>query len=454
MALRAERPDNGWLEVKAGGEPGCHDVFFHARPQVLKSVGMAADEPPRRILAIDTRENTLSIWPLATIPRVGYFLRPKYEKIHQIRVQLPGFFGIADESDVEGILEGLPRGLTHDYQYGLGLPKDYKAIVEAIESSTDCHVLVIASREMTRIDGDSFVLSAEEFEEVRAELDRIARRGWRAAGRVKDAYAYNFLAPSMGLDPVEISRGRHPHSRIISDAAAGLYVLDKTEQDTLVDAVVAESRAIVESRPEVLSRLQRDLDFVALDELVGRYERMLAQQGTSERLWQQFFGTNQFALHMAFGYPITIVQDQASMGGRGLTGRGDKVADFLVRNPTTDNAAIFEIKKPQTRLLNERAYRDGLYGPSKELAGGISQVLDQRYHFERSALLLKDSSGIHDVETYAVRCCLIIGMTPSEREQKKSFELIRRNSRDVDVVTFDELLLKLKDLRGFLRAED
>lgn len=57
-----------------------------------------------------------------------------------------------------------------------------------------------------------------------------------------------------------------------------------------------------------------------------------------------------------------------------------KVADFLTKNPVTDNVALIEIKKPSTRLLQSSEYRSGVYGPSAELSGSVAQVLDQRYH--------------------------------------------------------------------------
>lgn len=63
----------------------------------------------------------------------------------------------------------------------------------------------------------------------------------------------------------------------------------------------------------------------------------------------------------------------------------------------------------------------------------------------------KHNSKIHEIESYAVHCCLIIGKTPEGDDQKKSFELFRRNSKAVEIVTFDELLEKLRQLSALLR---
>jgi hypothetical protein len=59
----------------------------------------------------------------------------------------------------------------------------------------------------------------------------------------------------------------------------------------------------------------------------------------------------------------------------------------------------------------------------------------------------------HDLEAYAVRCAVIIGMMPPKPEQKRSLELFRNNLHDTLIVTFDELLQKLRHLHTFLLPE-
>ena len=190
-----------------------------------------------------------------------------------------------------------------------------------------------------------------------------------------------------------------------------------------------------------------------LERLITRYEEMIGQK-LKEQNWQDFFTENPFILSLAFGYPVIKVQDQASVGGRKLSGSGEKIADFLVKNSMTNNTAIFEIKTPQADLLNKTPFRSGIHTPSSELTGAINQALDQKYQFQTHIASVKHNSRIHDIESYSVHCCLIIGVTPSEEDQQKSFELFRGNSKDVEIVTFNELLEKLKQLRDFLEGQD
>jgi hypothetical protein len=186
-----------------------------------------------------------------------------------------------------------------------------------------------------------------------------------------------------------------------------------------------------------------------LEVLIGKYEEMLAKD-LSETRWQALFNDNPFILNLAFGYPVIKIQDQAHVGGQGLSGSGDTIADFLVKNEISNNAALFEIKTPSAPLLNRKPYRGQLYTPSSDLSGAINQMLDQKSEFQKDITRIKENSRIYNLESYAVHSVLIIGTTPEGLDRQKSFELFRGNSKDITIITFDELLAKLKLLHEFL----
>ena len=242
--------------------------------------------------------------------------------------------------------------------------------------------------------------------------------------------------------------GRHPLRKQITAVAQGEEPLSDHDLEMVLEVVAQNARSIAETKSEKLSKLKNDIELVTLETLVTRYEEMMTKS-LKERSWQDFLNENPFVLSLAFGYPIIKVQDQASVGGRKISGTGGKVADFLVKNSMTNNTAIIEIKTPLKTLLNVPTYREGVYTPSTDLCGSINQVLDQKYRFEREIAQIKENSRINEIETYSVHCCLIIGTMPPEEDRQRSFELFRRNSKDVEIVTFDELLNKLKHLLGF-----
>ena len=206
----------------------------------------------------------------------------------------------------------------------------------------------------------------------------------------------------------------------------------------VIDVMKKNVKIIAETQPEKLAKLQSDIELATLDNLIVRYEELI-DKNCSESDWQRFLNENPFILSLAFGYPIIKVQDQASIGGRKISGSGEKITDFLVKNSMTNNTAIIEIKKPQTKLLNKTPIRQGVYIPSSELSGSISQVLDQKYLFEREIAQIKVNSKIYDIETYSVHCCLIIGKMPSDEDQQNHssfFAEILRMSKSLHSMNF------------------
>ncbi len=169
-------------------------------------------------------------------------------------------------------------------------------------------------------------------------------------------------------------------------------------------------------------------------DLEDAHEAMLGQKLAEDR-WQAFFNENPSILNMVFGYPVIKVRDQASVGGRKLSGGGGKITDFLVKNSLTNNPAVFEIKTSHTPVLNKTPFRDGVYTPSSDLSGSINQALDQKDQFQKQIVRIKDNTRLHDIETCAVHCCLVVGRTPDGENRMKSFGLFRRHSRDVEIVT-------------------
>jgi hypothetical protein len=63
--------------------------------------------------------------------------------------------------------------------------------------------------------------------------------------------------------------------------------------------------------------------------------------------------------------------------------------------------------------------------------------------------MMKYSEGLR-IEAHSVESILIIVKTPTDTPKQHAFEISRNNSRSVSVVTFGELLKKLKTLREFL----
>lgn len=438
--------------------PNCVQVFFTPSKEKLvqsKLNPAKASSYRVKLLVVSGQENRMTIYPTNTQGGHPKFLEPKYQQVRCIT--LTGFnFSTPEDSDsVIDLLEALPSGFIKDYDFGLGLQYEYRFIVDAVEELSDCIELVIARDVFTGIDKrnpTNFVIAYKDFDSARKSVNRITGRARDAARSVERATIYNLLAARIGKEEKPVQVGKHPLSRLIARAAQGDQDLEEADKEKVINVLSMNTRAIAETKPERLAKLQNDIELVTLQILIERFGTMLGQKLSEDR-WQAFFNENPFILSLAFGYPIIKVKDQASVGGRKLSGSGEKITDFLVKNSLTNNTALFEIKTPQAKLLSKTAYREGIFTPSADLSGSINQALDQKYQFQKQIAQIKETSHIYDIESYAVHSCLIIGTTPTGVDQQKSFELFRRNSKDVQISTFDELLEKVHQLRAFLASK-
>lgn len=155
---------------------------------------------------------------------------------------------------------------------------------------------------------------------------------------------------------------------------------------------------------------------------------------------------------MAFSVPVLLVEGQAHVGGKKLTGTGEKITDFLFTNQLTDNIAVLEIKTANIALLSKKEYRGGVFGPSSDLAAAVTQVLDQVNQLQSDIFRLKVLNPQHRMESYGIRGVLVAGMVP-DAARKRSFELYRNALTGVSVITFDELLARLQSLRTLLSRD-
>lgn len=487
---------HGKLEIVTSEITHIVEVYYSPPPRQLelaKQLHKYSGRNQTKILEINRRDQSLTIYPTNTFGDKSGFLEPKYNKIKRItlaeatpviKVQYDDSnvpkpqarsitFGptksiqmeVLEEEienvppsseDILSILESLPPTFTKDYDYGLGLAKPYRFIVDAVEELSDCTEIFISDEQSTEINNDKrvFYISRSDFETMRKFLNSTTDLSQKASIAVKSANTYNYLADKTGKPSIPVRIGRHQYRKLFtrileSDGAA----LTDDEQEEILGAMSNNVKVIAETKTERLTQLQCEIELVNLEALIGRYEKMLVDEHPEEQ-WQRFFNTNPFILGLAFGYPIIKVKEKAYVGGHALSDSGYKIADFVVKNSMTNNTAIVEIKTPSTKLMNRRPYRGDVYSPSEQLSGAVNQVLDQKYRFEKAITQIKEDSCIYDINTYSVHCCLVIGTISEVESRRKSFEVFRGNSKNVNIITYDELLEKLNYLFEFLSSSE
>ena len=450
----ASSGDRLFLEQSGKGQL---TIFYQPSKKNLKESEEYADpkqheKAKRTLLRVNRLKDLLQIYPLNTLPHHPDFLKPKYKRIESITLEGFDFEMPKSEEQVVDLLEELPSGFVKDYSFGLGLVKDYRFIINAIEDIREIKHLIISQRRETGISGTSYILNSGQFDSIRRGLNRITSRQQTEGAQDKRILAHNSLLTS--LDPMKFPEKSRPYRKdtifkLIGTGDKNSITLSPADQSAAIRLVEENKRDIAHKAPAQLLQLRKDIEIVALEVLITKVDEMLGKN-LHESRWQNLLNENPFILNLAFGYPVIKIQDQAHVGGRRLSGSSDTIADFLVKNRISNNAALFEIKTPGTPLLNKTAYRGNLYTPSSDLSGAINQMLDQKNKFQKEIASLKENSRVYDLESYAVHGVLIIGTTPQGIEQQKSFELFRGNSKDITIITFDELLQKLKLLHSFL----
>jgi hypothetical protein len=198
-----------------------------------------------------------------------------------------------------------------------------------------------------------------------------------------------------------------------------------------------------------LGNISAAVSMAAIREALGIWET--GEHQDDEEFWQVFLTERSFLLEQIFSWPCTVVAEKAYVGGKNVENRGANIADFLVKNPLTDSAALVEIKKPSALLVG-RAYREGIPNIAGDLTGAVIQILSYKASLNESYLTLGRSAASYEV--FDPPCVVISGRADSlsSPEHRRSFELFRRQLKGVDVITFDELFGRLQLLVRILES--
>jgi hypothetical protein len=173
-----------------------------------------------------------------------------------------------------------------------------------------------------------------------------------------------------------------------------------------------------------------------------------------EKAWQHFFSLNSWIFGYGLDYRfMSILQKEAHISDQEIDGTNGIIADFLLGDKRF--TTFVEIKKPSTKIFGSNKNRGNSWCLSNDLTYALSQILEQkvsgqikldRGHFAAGEPIKQNA--------YDSKVILIFGhwaelstdsSTTLEREiKRKTFELFRRDSRNVEIITFDELFDRAK----------
>lgn len=257
------------------------------------------------------------------------------------------------------------------------------------------------------------------------------------------------------LDEEGVKQGIHKYR--VTDAD-NLVITDHNKASIiqkLLEADLDEEiwRQLVQTHPNIAVRLANSKIQEDRQDVLYRFEEMLLDDSLTENSWQPFFEENTWIFGYGLRYQILrVIQTQPNYGGAGVDGRGGQRGDFLtVTEAEKKFTCLVEIKKPGTSLLQRDQYRNGAWGVSSELAGAVSQIQVNCAQWEITGSREEHTrEQLEGITTIAPKGIVVIGKTDSldSLDKKNSFERFRRELRNPEILTYDELYERAKYIVG------
>jgi len=184
---------------------------------------------------------------------------------------------------------------------------------------------------------------------------------------------------------------------------------------------------------------------------------------SEEKVWQYFFEKNQWIFGYGLDYRYQeILQREVHLSESELDGSNTVIGDYLLG----DNffTTFIELKKPSTPLFGTKGNRSNSWKLSNDLIESVSQILEHK----ASGLIRLDKQQFIKGEplsqkAYDSKVILIIGdwseieksgSTQERNIKRKTFELFRRDSRNIEILTFDELFERACYIAGGKKEAD
>lgn len=348
----------------------------------------------------------------------------------------------------------IPVGMVKSPFYGYGFTKTLGPFARYINDNFEFKEVVIEKDGLTKIDSSKRILHLNEqsLKKLNTAFSTVFAKNSAEVQVVLERVVYDLFP----------NKVKEPEAKYIKNALSqslatwGNSINEFSEQDKeaiaqLFDALSEETDFLT---TDSLKSTKEIVDVRLIEKALSEFEGLYSQSTNTnalEKKWQSYLKDNAWIFSSVFAQPVILYQDEAYAGGKSIDNKNGKYTDFLIKNSLSDNVAFFEIKTHKTKLLEDKAYRgNDVFSTTKELAGCVNQVLNQRDKFQKSYAVLKMESE-EEFESCNSECFVLVGSLEGlSKKQRYSFELFRSNNRDVEIITFDEIRKKIEMLRWLI----
>ncbi len=348
----------------------------------------------------------------------------------------------------------LPVGTIKSVSYGYGFTKKLNPFSYHINDNYDIDEVIIQKGGKTELDltNKKLLLSESSLQLIHDSFDVIFKKNKNEVNGVLDNVLY-MLFPKE-VDKPEASYIANTLATSLSSWGHSIDEFSKSDKEAILELFDKLSLTTDFLTQESLAKTKEIVDSKYINEVLQKYKDHMDLTTDSESLekkWQEFLKTNSWIFSSIFAQPVILYKEEAYVGGKNIDNRNGKFNDFLIKNSLSDNVSFLEIKTHLTNVLENKPYRgEDVFSASKDLTGCLVQVLNQRDNFQKEFYQTKVKSKA-DFETFNSKCVILIGQVSKlDDNQKYSFELLRSNSRDVEIITFDELQTKIESLQTLM----
>lgn len=202
-----------------------------------------------------------------------------------------------------------------------------------------------------------------------------------------------------------------------------------------------------------------DIEKVLSNKRIKSLEKFatMLDEKLQESEWHSFFKEEHWILGL--GLDVKFIREffnQVEVGISDTANKGSARGDMLGVN---DYTILVELKTPQTKIFTvakKSTKRTNTWSFSDNFIDGVSQCLAQKFDWEKASIskdiknpITKEYLDKIKVRTEDVKSIFIIGNKSKEFSEKSktedtvtkrdTFELFRRNNRNLEIMTYDEL---------------
>lgn len=351
----------------------------------------------------------------------------------------------------------LPVGVNKSTNFGYGFTKTLNPFAYYINDNFDIEDVIIEKKGKVALDITNKTLYLNEaslitlqnafsviFKKNKEEVDFVLRMN------LHDLFPTNIAKPTKNYIANALASSLSTWGNTIDEFSDE----DKIAIKDLFDKLSLTTEFLTK---EALAKTKEIIDNKYIKETLKKYKELMVVKKESDSLekkWQEFMKDNSWIFSYIFAQPVILYKREAYVGGKTIDNKNGKFNDFLIKNSLSDNVSFLEIKTHKTKLLDSTKYRgEDVFSTTKDLTGSVNQVLNQRDNFQKEFYSHKVKSK-GNFETFNSKCVVLIGSAKDlTEEQKYSFELYRSNSRDVEILTFDELQTKIESLQKLMKTK-